>query len=55
LLQNDLDAPDQFRSFQAKDGYIRLKTEGRNTLCVPKILVDGRSIRECLIERAHSL
>ncbi|RDB29688.1 Retrovirus-related Pol polyprotein from transposon opus [Hypsizygus marmoreus] len=50
-----LDRPRDYRNFQVFDGLIFVKLKDRNLLCVPKITVRGRSVREIIISEAHSL
>jgi hypothetical protein len=50
-----LEKPKEYRNFEYKEGLIYLKDNDTRTLCVPKALIEGRSIREILISEAHSL
>jgi hypothetical protein len=50
-----LEAPEHYHNFEVQDGYIRLQSKEGTTLCIPKIVIDERSVRERLIEQAHSL
>jgi hypothetical protein len=50
-----LERPKEFRNFENKEDLIYLKENDRQVLCVPKILVQGRSAREIIISEAHSM
>ena len=50
-----LEKPKHYQNFEMSDGYIRLKTKERTTICVLNTQVEGRNICEQLIEQAHSL
>ena len=54
LILDDSDAS-HYRNFEECDGYIQLRSKERTALCIPNVMVDGRSVREWLIEQAHSL
>lgn len=48
--------PKEFKNFEiTKDGYMYLNLDGQMRVCIPKIMVDGRNIREIVIAEAHSL
>jgi Integrase zinc binding domain len=47
--------PKDFRNFLVKDEIIYLNQDGNKVLCVPKILINGRSAHEIIISEAHSL
>ncbi|KAI0354116.1 hypothetical protein OH77DRAFT_1405778, partial [Trametes cingulata] len=48
--------PRQFKNFTVKaDGLVFLRDRNRELLCIPHILVNGRSVREIVITHAHSL
>ncbi|KAI9070207.1 hypothetical protein FKP32DRAFT_1539582, partial [Trametes sanguinea] len=47
--------PRQYKNFEVKDEMIYLRDQGRELICVPRILVNGRSVREIAIAHAHSL
>ena len=49
-----LDKPDEFRNFEIKNELIYLKSNDRRVLCIPRILIQGRSAREIIISDAHS-
>ncbi|KAJ8596232.1 hypothetical protein M405DRAFT_703260, partial [Rhizopogon salebrosus TDB-379] len=50
-----LDSPKSYQNFEEHKGYIRLRLKDRTPLCIPDILVEGRKLRERLIDQAHSL
>ena len=50
-----LDKPKEFRNFEAKEQLIYLKKDDRRVLCIPKVLIKGRSAREIVISEAHSM
>ncbi|KAI0374720.1 hypothetical protein BV20DRAFT_913647, partial [Pilatotrama ljubarskyi] len=47
--------PKHFKNFVVEDGLVLLKEQGRELLCIPNIIVNGRNIREIVISHAHSL
>ena len=50
-----LENPKHYRNFEVDEGLIYLKVNGGKVLCIPKILEDGRNVREFVIEEAHSV
>ncbi|OSC97100.1 hypothetical protein PYCCODRAFT_1377845, partial [Trametes coccinea BRFM310] len=51
-----LEAPKAYKNFHVhEDGLIYLHEQGRDVLCIPSILYNGRSVREVVISHAHSL
>lgn len=50
-----MEQPKEFRNFVVKDGYVYLNTHEKLYLCIPKILIKGRSAREIVISEAHSM
>jgi len=50
-----LERPKEFRNFESKDRLIYLKEGDRQLLCIPKALIQGRSVREIVISEAHSM
>ena len=50
-----MEHPKSFRNFEVKGDLIYIKIEGKELLCVPKILINGRSIYELIISEAHSI
>jgi Integrase zinc binding domain len=47
--------PAQFRNFEMENGLVHLKEQGKRLLCIPKIIIEGRSAREIIISEAHSM
>ncbi|PIL30265.1 hypothetical protein GSI_07443 [Ganoderma sinense ZZ0214-1] len=47
--------PKQFKNFLVKNELVFLRDSKRTLLCIPNVLVDGRSVRELVIRHAHSL
>ena len=50
-----LEVPERYHNFKVMDGYVQLQTKDQATLCIPGITIEGRNLREHLIEQAHSL
>jgi hypothetical protein len=51
-----LDRPADFRNFEVEEHLVYLiKGPGKKVLCIPKILIQGRSARELVISEAHSM
>ncbi|KAJ3514734.1 hypothetical protein NLJ89_g2201 [Agrocybe chaxingu] len=50
-----VEKPNEFRNFEEQSGLIYLKNNEDRVLCIPRILVKGRSAREIVIAEAHSL
>ena len=55
FFQKILDKPKEFRNFEYKEQIIYLKRDDRRVLCIPKVLINGRSAREMVISEAHSM
>ena len=55
FFQKILNKPKEFRNFEVKEQLIYLKRDDRQVLCVPKVLINGRSAREIVISEAHSM
>ena len=55
LFESILKKPKDFRNFEVTNDLIYLKLNGKNLLCIPKILVNGRNIHEIIISEAHSM
>ena len=55
VFRSVIEKPKDFRNFEVKDGLIYIKMAGQALLCIPKILVKGRSVRELIISEAHSI
>ena len=50
-----LDKPHDYRNFTVENNLIFLKSGKSKILCIPKVLIDGRSACEIVISEAHSL
>ena len=50
-----MDKPKNYRNFVVENDIIYLKTDKSKVLCIPKVLINGRSAREVVISKAHSL
>jgi hypothetical protein len=50
-----LERPKDFRNFEVVDDLIYIKMNGRNLLCIPKLMIDGRQLYETIIAEAHSM
>ena len=55
FFQTILEKPKEFRNFENKEQLIYLKENDRQVLCIPKVLIKGRSAREIIISEAHSM
>ena len=44
-----------YKNFLVKDGLVFLQDSKRSLLCIPNVLMEGRSVRELVIRHAHSL
>ncbi len=55
LFRKILAKPKDFRNFKHHDGLIFLKLKDRELLCIPNYVHKGRSIKEVVIDEAHSL
>ncbi|KAF9471026.1 hypothetical protein BDN70DRAFT_766341, partial [Pholiota conissans] len=55
FLKRIADAPQDFKNFEIEDGLIYIRENGSKLLCIPQIIVQGRSAREIVISEAHSL
>ncbi|TBU36129.1 hypothetical protein BD309DRAFT_815995, partial [Dichomitus squalens] len=47
--------PHQYKNFCVSDGLVFLRERGRELLCIPHVLVNGRNAWEIVISHAHSL
>ena len=54
LILDDSDAS-HYRNFEECDSYIQLWSKEQTAICILNVMVDGRSMREQLIEQAHLL
>jgi len=50
-----LKKPNEYRNFEVKNGLIYLKEKEHRLMCIPKVMINGRSAREIVISEAHSL
>ena len=50
-----LKKPKEYRNFEVDNGLVYLKEKESRLICIPKVLIDGRSAREIVISEAHSL
>ena len=50
-----LEQPKDFRNFEEKDQLLYLKEHEKRVLCITKILIQGRNVREIVISEAHSM
>ncbi|RPD70278.1 hypothetical protein L226DRAFT_444783, partial [Lentinus tigrinus ALCF2SS1-7] len=50
-----LENPKHFKNFDLKEGLVFIRDANKCLLCVPKILINGRSAREIVIRHAHSI
>ena len=55
LFRVILEKPNEFRNFIVNDRLIYLKENDRQVLCIPKLMVQGRNVREIIISEAHSM
>ena len=50
-----LERPKDFRNFEVNEQLIYLKESDKRVLCIPKVMIQGRSAREIVISEAHSI
>jgi hypothetical protein len=50
-----LEKPNNYRNFVVENNLVFLKSEKSKVLCIPKVLINGRSVREIIISEVHSL
>ncbi|KAI0073066.1 hypothetical protein K474DRAFT_1604019, partial [Panus rudis PR-1116 ss-1] len=55
FFKTALENSKQYKSFVPRDGLIFIHEQGVELLCIPDVLVNGRSAREIVILHAHSL
>ena len=55
FFQKILDKPKEFRNFENTGQLVYLKKNDKRVLCIPKVLINGRSAREIVISEAHSM
>jgi len=47
--------PNEFRNFEVENELVYLKEKESRVLCIPKVIIKGRSAREIVISEAHSM
>jgi len=47
--------PNEFRNFEVENDLVYLKEKETKVLCIPKLMIKGRSVREIIISEAHSM
>ncbi|KAI9068658.1 hypothetical protein FKP32DRAFT_1543961, partial [Trametes sanguinea] len=50
-----LEAPKNYKNFRVEDGLVFVRDRGQERLCVPRVIINGRSAHEMVISHAHSL
>ena len=55
FFHNILKQSSEFKNFLVQDGYVYLRDNDRNILCIPDIQIGSRRIREIIISYAHSI
>ncbi|RDX40621.1 hypothetical protein OH76DRAFT_1365960, partial [Lentinus brumalis] len=50
-----LEKPKEYKNFRQSDGLIFIRERGQERLCLPEVLIEGRSVREIVITHAHSI
>jgi hypothetical protein len=50
-----MERPKDFRNFEVKEQLVYLKEAEKRVLCIPKVMIRGRSAREIVISEAHSM
>ena len=50
-----LENPKHYKNFVEENGLVYIKLNDRNLLCIPRLYLQGRNIREIVIAEAHSL
>jgi len=56
FFQKILETPKAFKNFSlTEDGFIRLRLPDRVVICIPDIKISKRTLREMVIDQAHSL
>ncbi|KAF9470997.1 hypothetical protein BDN70DRAFT_820593, partial [Pholiota conissans] len=50
-----LQKPKEYRNFEVDNDLIYLKDRDLRLLCIPKVMINRRSVREIVISEAHSL
>ncbi|TFK79805.1 hypothetical protein K466DRAFT_465438, partial [Polyporus arcularius HHB13444] len=47
--------PKHFKNFVVEDGLVFIRDAQKRLLCIPRIIMHGRSVREVVIRHAHTL
>jgi hypothetical protein len=55
IFQAILARPNDFRNFEVNGQLIYLKQAKKRVLCIPKVIIQGRSAREIVISEEHSI
>ena len=56
FFKHIVECPKEFKNFEiTQDGLVYLKQQGRRLVCILKVMVNGRNVREIVISEAHSL
>lgn len=55
VFKDIINKPKEFWNFEIDDNLIYLKEFDKNLLCIPHILINGRSVQEIIISEAHSM
>ena len=55
VFQPIMAKPNEYRNFEVDGRLIYLKIADRRVLCIPKVVIKGRSAREIVISEAHSM
>ncbi|RPD52025.1 hypothetical protein L227DRAFT_515427, partial [Lentinus tigrinus ALCF2SS1-6] len=50
-----LENPKHFKNFDLQEGLVFIRDANKCLLCIPKVLINGRSAREIVIRHAHSI
>lgn len=50
-----MERPKDFRNFVVEEQLVYLKEAEKKVLCIPKVMIQGRSAREIVISEAHSM
>ncbi|KAF8809604.1 hypothetical protein BYT27DRAFT_7021404, partial [Phlegmacium glaucopus] len=54
-LKSIIEKLKEFRNFEVNNSLIYLKVSGKKLLCIPRIMVNDRSLHEITISEAHSI
>ena len=55
MFKSLLEQPKDFSNFEVNEQLIYLKDLEKRVLCIPKVVIRGRSVREIVISEAHSI